>query len=980
MAEETTPGAEIAHELRSALQGEVRFDLYSRLLYSTDASNYQIMPIGVVLPRAADEVAAAVEICARHGVPVLPRGAGSSLGGQAVGAAVHIDFSKYLCRLLEINVEERWARVEPGLSGDALNRELKPHGLIFGPDPASSERATAGGILGNNAAGAHSILYGVTADHVRAARAVLSDGSLADLAALDEAGLQRKLEAGGLEGQIYRESARLVREHRQALRTRYPRTWRRASGYSLNYLLPPPERLRTRPPGGGVVPEDDGFNLARLLAGAEGTLAVATEITFDLVPRPRQTALDIVHFDDLIAAADATLEVLQCGPSAVEVIDDTIIDLARGVPAYGRMMGWVQGQPRAVLAVEFYGENDAELAGKLAQLEARLRAKGIARTFVRATTAQQQADVWGVRKEGLGLLMSVRGDRKPLAFVEDVAVPVERLGEYLRATQRIFARHHLRSAVYAHASAGCLHIRPMISLKTADGVATMRAVAEEIFAEVMRLDGAMSGEHGDGLSRGEFNARHFGPELYGAFRELKRAWDPRGLLNPGKVVDCPPLDANLRYGADYRAEQPPTRMDFTLEGGLAGAVEQCNGAAVCRKAGAGTMCPSYMATREERHSTRGRANMLRAALSGRLPREDLYGAEMYETFDLCLECKACKAECPSAVDIAKVKFEWLTGYQAEHGTPLRTRLFAGIHKLSMLGSASAPLSNWALGSVLARGVLARVGIDARRTLPAFARMPFERWFRARQAPPADGRPRVVLFHDTFTNYNCPEVGRAAVQVLESAGYAVEIVPRQGCCGRPMISKGRLDQARATLDYSVGRLAPYAEQGIPVVGLEPSCILTFRDEAIDLLKGDGRARIVGQNTFLIEEFLLHAMEEDRWPPQGQTAGRGAALVHGHCHQKALAGAAPLLRVLRAAGYDATEADAGCCGMAGAFGYEHEHYDISMTIAEERLFPAIRAAGPDAIIIAPGFSCRQQIAHGTGRRAVHPAEALAGELRT
>jgi FAD/FMN-containing dehydrogenase/Fe-S oxidoreductase len=1003
--------SDLEQQLQRALNGEVRFDLYSRVLYSTDASSYQIMPVGVVLPRAADEIAALVSICARHGAPVLARGAGSSLAGQAVGAAVHVDFSKYLCNVLEVNAEERWVRCEPGVNCDALNAQLKPYGLMFGPDPASSNRATVGGMIANNSTGAHSILYGMAGDHIRSARVVLSDGTPTTFEALTPEALAWKMTGTDLEGDIYRAVMRLLYEHRAALRDGYPRTWRRASGYSLNYLLPPDERTQTLPPAwrpdapawaAAGRPADDGFNLARLLASSEGTLAVATEITLGLVPRPRMTALDVVHFDDLIAAAAATEAILECGPSAIELIDDTMINLARGVPAYARMLNWVHGRPRAALVVEFYGDSEAELLAQVERLEAHLRAQGVAQTFVRALTPAQQADVWGVRKVGLGLLSSVRGDYKALAFMEDVAVPVERLAEYLSATQRIFAEHHLESAVYAHASAGCLHIRPRITLKTADGVATMRAVAEAVLDEVVRLRGSMSGEHGDGLSRSEWNARLFGSALYEAFRELKRAFDPRALLNPGKVVNCPPMDTNLRYGADYHAEQPATRLDFTLEDGLAGAVEQCNGAAVCRQVGIGTMCPSYMATRDELHSTRGRANALRAALTGRLPRAEVYSERMYEAFDLCLECKGCKGECPSGVDIAKVKYEWLARYQDAHGVPLRSRVFANIHQVSRLGAALAPLANSPLTRLAAR----RLGVHPARTLPAFASEPFDRWFARRSVPPpvseangggaGGGRRRVVLFHDTFTTYNVPEIGRAAVAVLEAAGFAVELVAKRMCCGRPMISKGLLDQARAALAHNVALLAPYAEQGIPIVGLEPSCILTFRDEGPDLLKGDTRAKLVGQGTLLLEELLdvgagpgvvgagaSPAPTAPAQAGQGQALPlqtRGRVLVHGHCHQKALVGTAPLLRVLRAAGYDASEINAGCCGMAGSFGYEREHYEISMKIGEDRLLPAVRAAAPDTLIVAAGFSCRQQIAHGTGRRALHPAEALALALES
>ncbi len=985
---------DLAAELSQAIAGEVRFDPYSRVLYSTDASNYRIEPLGVVIPRTRDDVQAVMEIAARHKAPVLARGGGSSLAGQAVGAAVVVDFSKYLRHVVEINADERWVRAEPGVVCDALNAALKPHGLMFAPDPASSNRATVGGMLANNAAGAHSVLFGMAADHVLAVDALLSEASPAHFSALDRAALEAKLTAPGREGEIYRGLTALTAQHEAAIRDGFPRTWRRASGYSLNYLVSPTSHLQhfgytvTRP-AGWYLPEPypltQGFNIAQLLVGSEGTLAVVTEAKLNVVPRPKMTALCVVHFDSVAEAAAATPTLLECRPSAVELIDALMINLTRSLPAYARLLTFVRGNPGAIMAVEFFGETESELVAQIETLEARVsqilfrgQGRGIEEAFVRAITPEAQANVWGVRKVGLGILQSMKGDARPLAFMEDVAVPVEKLGEYVRTVERLFKEYHVDAAYYAHASAGCLHIRPVVNLKTADGVARMRAISAAVIDVVTAMGGAMSGEHGDGLSRSTWNGKLFGPELYEAFRGVKRLFDPEGRLNPGKIVDAPDLADNLRYGPTYQTRDVGTHLSFAREGGLARAVEQCNGAAVCRKMD-GTMCPSYMATREEEHSTRGRANALRAALAGRLPPGELTSERMRAVLDLCLECKACKAECPSGVDMAKIKYEFLAQYQTEHGVPLRSRLFGNIHGLSQIAQHVSPLANFALSSSPVRWLNERLlGIAHQRVLPHFASQSFRDWFRTHPSPVGGHRSSVVLFVDTFTNFNHPEIGVAAVRVLEAAGYEV-LLADHGCCGRPMISKGLLDQARTAAARNVSVLADFAERGIPILGLEPSCLLTLRDETLDLLPDSSlaRAQRVAEKAMLIEEFLSGLAERGElrltWKP-----GPRRVLVHGHCYQKAIMGMGPLLQMLRLPGWEVSEINSGCCGMAGSFGYEAEHYRLSQAIGEERLFPAVRAADAGSLIAASGMSCRHQIEAGTGRRPKHPIEWLAEAL--
>ncbi|MCI0370377.1 MAG: anaerobic glycerol-3-phosphate dehydrogenase subunit C [candidate division NC10 bacterium] len=951
----------LIRELQERVAGEVRFDAMTKVLYSTDASIYEIEPLGVVIPREKDDVIATIQIAGRHGVPVLPRGAGTSLAGQACGRAIHLDMSKYLNGILEVNPEERWARIEPGVVLDELNAHLRPFGLMFPPDVATSNRANIGGMIGNNSAGAHSILYGKTIDHVLELTAILSNGEETRGRALTEAELAAKVRGSGLEAQVIHVLRDLAERHRDEIAARYPKIMRRVGGYNLD------EFVKGHP-----------FNLAKILVGSEGTLAATVEAKVNLVPRPKMTALAVVHFRTLLGAMEATTEILPCGPSAVELVDKTILDLTKGSLEYSRRMTFVEGDPAALLLVEFYGASPEELRGKIEALEARLRRTGLGTTIVRAMEAETQQNIWRVRKAGLGLLLGMKGDQKPIAFVEDTAVPPERLAEYVRRFDAIVRAHDTAAAYYAHASVGCLHIRPIIDLKQAPEVEKMRSIAEQVSDLVLEFGGAMSAEHGDGLARSCWNEKMFGPTLYKAFQEVKAAFDPHGIMNPGKIVNAPPMTENLRYGPRYRARQVKTYFSFAREGGFDRAVELCNGAGVCKKKLEGTMCPSYMVTREEEHSTRGRANALRAAINGHLPAEALTSHRMYEVLDLCLECKGCKAECPSNVDMAKLKYEFLAHYYAAHGTPLRARLFGHIAALSRLGCAAAPLSNWVLGSAPVRFALEKlVGVDRRRRLPPFARPTFEQWFAARNgAAPKGERDLVVLFNDTFMTYNYPEIGRAAVALLEAAGFHV-ILAEKRCCGRPMISKGMVERAREHARYNLEQLSPYAEAGVPIVGCEPSCILTFRDEYPDLVE-DARTERLARHVFMIEEFLLGLHERGALQLSFRPGERDI-LFHGHCHQKALIGSAPSLRVLRLLpGARVAEVDSGCCGMAGSFGYEREHYDISLAIGGRRLLPAVQAAGPETEIVAAGISCRQQIAHATGRRAKHLVEVLAAAL--
>ena len=959
--------AQIEQELGKVLEGEARFDPYSRAIYSTDASIYQIEPLGVVLPRSKEDVIATVELARRYGVPILPRGGGTSLAGQTVGRAIVIDMSKYMNSVLEVNAEERWARVQPGIVLEELNHRIRDTGLFFTPDPATSNRSNVGGAIGNNSCGSHSIVYGKTVDQIRELETVLSSGDLAQLGPLTSSDLESRLVKDGLEGQIYREVTDIIRLTAGDVEERFPKIMRRVGGYNFEQFT-----------------GDAPFNLAKMIVGSEGTLAAVTEAKVNLVPRPRATALLVVHFNELNEAMEATVATLDHNPSAVELMGRVILEQMRVSVGYSRRSTFIQGDPEAVLLIEVSGDSDAELEARIDRVEGSLRRAGMGYAYVKMTGREEQANVWEVRRAGIGLMMGVSGDAKPIPFIEDCSVSTEKLPEYIRRVDQMIREKGTVAAYYGHASVGCIHVRPFINMKQQVDIDRMYNISREASELVMEMGGAMSGEHGDGLVRSMWNEKVFGPRLYNAFRDVKRAFDPTGIMNPGKIVDSQRIVENLRYGASYRTLNLDTKLSFDSEGGFNRAVEMCNGVGLCRRTLDGTMCPSYMATREEEHSTRGRANALRAAISGLLPQDEFTSKRMHDVLDLCLECKACKAECPSQVDMAKIKYEFLNAYHQRHGYSMRERIFAHISALSGVGSAMAPLTNWASRLPMTRWAMDRfLKIDKRRPLLPFARRSFADWFSSREQPTSEtqGQGLVVLFNDTFMNYNYPSVGMAATKILEAAGFRVEVVERK-CCGRPMISKGMLDAAHDNARFNVDLLYPYVEQGAYVVGCEPSCLLTLRDEYPNLLNDD-KSRMVADKAMLLEEFLDMLNREGRLDlsfKDNPNKTTRQLLFHSHCHARALVGTAPSLSALRLApGYEVEESNAGCCGMAGAFGYEKEHYDLSMTIGEQRLFPKVAALDRDAEVVISGISCRQQVQHGTGRTPKHLAEVLAEALQ-
>jgi FAD/FMN-containing dehydrogenase/Fe-S oxidoreductase len=963
--------------LARQITGEVRFDRLSRALYSTDASVYQIVPLGVVIPRTEADIRAAVSTCARFHVPLTARGGGTSQAGQAIGPGVQLDCSKYFHQILEINAAERWVRVQPGCVLDDLNLEVKRFGLHFAPDVSTSNRATIGGMIANNSSGSHSVVYGKTIDHVLELKVVLADGEVLHLRPLSRSEFDTQCGRADRVGECYRAVQRLATEHAAEIDQRFPKILRRVGGYNLDLFRPPPAGPET-------------LNLAHLFVGSEGTLGITLEAKLRLEELPKARALLVVQFTDLLDALAATPFILRHRPAAVEVVDRYVLDSTRLNPEAARLRDFLQGDPGAILILEFFGAAPEELVPRLDALAAELTQRGFGYHQHQAIDPAAQARIWKLRKAALGLSMAQKGDAKAISFVEDTAVAPEHLRDYIAEFLALIARHGTEAGVYAHASVGCLHVRPVIDLKTERGVRQFEAIAEEVAGLVLKYGGALSGEHGDGLVRSPFQEKMYGPVLYQAFRELKRTFDPLNLLNPGKIVDAPPLSANLRFGPAYVTPELATTFDFSADGGIARSAELCAGVGACRKRREGIMCPSYQATRDEQHSTRGRANALRLAITGQLGDSGLTDPALFEALDLCLECKACKSECPTNVDMARLKAEFLHQYYRKYGLPWRNRVLGHVATLSRWGCRLAPVSNWVARSRSVRWLNEKLlGIDRRRVPPRFVRRrrPAYLCWESPLFTSWDVQDQILLFSDTFTASFEPEIEWAAMQFfrhlrrLDAPGYPA--VPdwrswpdKQGrCCGRPLISNGLLDEAVTLARHNVEAMLPSVEEGLAVFACEPSCLLTFKDDYPALLRGEWRrkAERVAAACFTFEE-LADARLAQR-PDLVLPPGPKTILVQGHCHQRSLVGMEPTLRLLRRIpGAEVIDLDAGCCGMAGSFGYEKEHYEVSRLVGEQHLFPALRQAPADAVIVAPGFSCRMQIAHFTGRRALHPAELL------
>ena len=968
----------LARRLERAVEGEVRFDAFTRGLYSTDASHYQIEPLGVVFPRSAADVEAVMEVARAEDVPVLPRGGGTSQCGQTVGRAIVVDTSRHLTGIAD-GLVGGTVEVEPGVVLDELNARLRPQGLWFPVDPSTSSRATLGGMAGNNSAGSRSLRYGMMVDNVAAVEAVLADGRRLWLG---EGGTEAEVipaELAALRALYAREADEIVR--------RTPRTLRNVAGYNLERLAPDREQL------------------AQLLVGSEGTLAFFTRLRLKLRPLPAKRVMAVCHFPTLVEALDTVQHMVRLEPSAVELVDRTVLALAARRPDFRRSIErFVRGAPSALLLVEFAAEpGEPDPAPLLADLEELLGELGFPGSVLRVEAPAAQAEVWSVRQAGLSIVMSMAGPRKPISFIEDCAVPLEHLADYAQRVEEIFARHDVEGTWYAHASVGCLHVRPALNLKDPEDVARVRSIAEATHEVVRELEGTHSGEHGDGLLRSEFLRTLLGDRMADAYAEVKRALDPQGIMNPGKIVDPPRMDDRslFRYRSGYAGRELPVVLDWSATGGLLGAVERCDNNGACRKSRPDVMCPSYRVTRDERHATRGRANALRLALTGQLGADGLDGPEMAEALSLCVSCKACRRECPTGVDMARIKLEWQHRQNGLRGVALRDRVLAGLPRVAPRVAGLAPMLDLG-GRTAAKRLL---GIAPRRKLPSWSRRPWrDREIDGAAAAAGAGQsvaarsgggsaaiggaPAFVLFVDTFTRWFEPENARAAVRLLRAGGWsAAAAVPvgadgrRPLCCGRTYLSAGMLDEARAELQRTVAALAPLARSGAAIAGLEPSCLYTLRDELPALLPGEA-ARAVAAQAVLLEELLDAEWGAGRtFPLKRPAAGDSVrrVLVHGHCHQKAFGGTDATLRMLeRIPGAEVSLVESSCCGMAGAFGYHAEHHDVSMQMGELSLFPAVRAAGADALIVADGTSCRAQIADGTGRKAVHAAVALADAL--
>jgi FAD/FMN-containing dehydrogenase/Fe-S oxidoreductase len=954
----------LARRLKQEVQGDVLFDDFSRGRYSTDASIYQLMPIGVVIPKSDDDVEAAIKIAKEQGVPVLPRGSGTSQNGQAIGEALLIDTTRHLNQIVGFDKENQTACVQPGLVLDHLNRHLKPHGLFYPVDVSTANRATLGGMTGNNSCGARSIRYGNMVHNVRSVEALLADGSKAHFRKLNgDTG------SGNVPDELANQLLRLGKRESEEIMSRFPKLLRRVGGYNIDELTK----------------EDPNFG--SLLVGSEGTLGFFQKIHLQLQPIPPQKVLGICHFPTFYEAMENTQHIVKLNPDAVELVDRNMIELARAIPMFAATVNrFVQGEPDALLLVEFAGESKKEQLGRLAGLVELMEDMGFPNAVVEATDNEFQTAVWEVRKQGLNIMMSMKGDGKPISFIEDCAVDLRDLAEYTRRLTDIFEKNGTTGTFYAHASVGTLHVRPILNMKEESGSIKMRSIVEECLEMVREYKGSHSGEHGDGISRSEFHEPMFGKRMVENFEEVKTAFDPFNLFNPGKIVNPHKMDDRniMRFAPGYEPIKLDTKLDWSDWGGLHRAVEMCNNNGACRKAHVGTMCPSYRITGNEKHLTRGRANTLRLAITGQLGLDAFGSDAMYETMDLCVSCKGCKRECPTGVDMARMKIEFLDHYHRTHGAGFREKLFAYLpryaSKLKAVGfllnlrdqvPGFAKISEWLLG------------VTSQRRLPRWRTDHFR--FHGEDTESKEGAKEVVLLVDTFNSCFESENASATLDVLRAAGYRVHCPrPLDGgrslCCGRTFLSNGMVDEAKVEVLRTMTTLKPYVERGVPIVGIEPSCLLTLRDEYLVLFPGEESKRLA-QNSFMLEEFLANELDSGNLDLDLQALTTKKALLHGHCHQKAFAALSPVERVLNLIpDLEIKTIDSSCCGMAGSFGYEKEHYDASMEMGSLSLFPAINEAESDTLVVADGVSCRGQIEHGTGRQAMHVARVLQMALKT
>ncbi|MFO7843043.1 MAG: FAD-linked oxidase C-terminal domain-containing protein [Bacteroidales bacterium] len=958
------------------LNGDLYTDLKTRLLYATDASAYREIPLAVARPKDKTDLIKLVKFANQHETSIIPRTAGTSLAGQVVGNGIVVDISRYFTQIIELNAEERWVRVQPGVILDELNMYLRPYGLFFGPETSTSNRCMIGGMVGNNACGSHSIIYGTTRHHTLSTKVILSDGNEVEFKPLNKPDFKEKRKGKSLENKIYQHISKQLSkpEVQEEIRNEYPDAsiYRRNTGYAVDVLLE------------SEIFSDSGtpFNFSNLICGSEGTLGFITEIKLNLVDiPPKEIGLVAVHFKTKEEAFKANLVALKHHPGAVEMMDKTILNLTKDNHEQQKNRFFVQGEPGAILIIEFARHTPEEVEESCYKLIKSLKEAGLGYHYPVITNEDTQK-VWALRKAGLGVLSNMEGDARPVSVIEDSAVNVAVLPDYMADFQKILDKYNLECVYHAHIGSGELHLRPLLNLKDAKDVEMFRTIGMEIAHLVKKYKGSLSGEHGDGRVRGEFIPIIIGEKNYTLLQELKSVWDPNHIFNPGKIVNVPSMISDLRYLPDRKEPEINTIFDFSAVGGIVRAAEKCNGSGDCRKTelSGGTMCPSYMATRNESDVTRARANILREFLTHSPKKNPFDHAEIKEVMDLCLSCKACKSECPSNVDVAKLKAEFLQHYYDVHGVPLRSRLIAYITEINKLASLWPGLYNSLMGNRTLSSILLRmIGFAPRRSMPLLANQTLKKWMKSyvqSLKPEAGYKSKVFLFNDEFTNYNDTDIGIKTVQLFNRLGYEV-VIPQHIDSGRTYLSKGLLRKAKKIAIQNVNYLKNIITEDTPLVGIEPSAILTFRDEYPDLVgsKLKETAINLGNNALMVDEFLQKEIDQGNITKEQFTREKKHIKLHGHCQQKAVASTDATLFLLSfPENYTAEEIPSGCCGMAGSFGFEKEHYEVSMKIGEMVLFPAVRSAGKETLIAAPGTSCRHQIKDGTGRKALHPLEIL------
>jgi FAD/FMN-containing dehydrogenase/Fe-S oxidoreductase len=942
--------------LKSGMAGDVLSDRHSLGMYATDASVYQIGPIAIVLPKNTDDVEAALKAARDHAISILPRGGGTSLAGQTVGHSMILDFSKYMNTVLELNEEERWVRVQPGVVLDVLNEFLKPHQLHFAPDPATSSRANVGGMVGNNSSGTKSILYGKTVDHILEAKVLLADGTPMHLSGLSPEEYTLKAGQNNREGEIYRGFRQIIQEHSAEIKQRFPKVMRRVGGYNLDEFT-----------------ATQDWNLSKLVTGSEGTLGVLYELKLNLEPLPKYKSVCVAHFDSLMPAIKAVEYILEYAPAAVEILDETVIRLSRENLTTRRSCHFIEGDPQAILIIEFYGDTEQDVLERPRRMVEKLQVLGLGYAWPLFPEGPAYTDVWIIRKKGLGLMLGIKGAKKPLAFIEDAGIPTPVLPEYIERVLKICTDNDTKVAMYAHASVGVIHVRPILDLRLEEDIHRFEKISRQTFDLVREYGGSWSGEHGDGLVRSAYNEEFFGSAIYTAFKDVKHLFDPENRMNPGKIVDAPPITGNLRYGPVYKDLHIDTTYHFRDDNSFADAVHMCTGVGECRKLLGGTMCPSFKVTRDEEHSTRGRANALRLAMSGQLGDKGLSSERLHGVMELCLSCKACKSECPSNVDMAKLKSEVYQAYYNRHGPTLRDRMIRDASGMAAhLSGSKAKWFNALQRTPLFKTILEQVcGFDKRRTLPAYAAETFVQWHK-KQGVNGAGKT-VVLFADTYMNHHEPHIGIAAYELLKKCGYHVEVA-KVGCCQRARISHGFLEKAKKDGSKTALGLDLWLRQGIPVLVCEPSCASALNDDLPDMIDDPELSGRLKSGVQMIDQFLAAEVRKGSLKASFRSKAQ-EVFIHGHCHQKALFGTQSMKDLLEADPVvNCSEIASGCCGMAGSFGYEKEHYDLSRKIGAEILFPAVQGAAKGTEIVACGFSCRHQIHDFTGRKARHWVEVI------